>query len=89
MALEIDNQQYSSPARKLVRFFCNSRNRWKQKCVEAKGRTKRLDNQVRAVERSRDQWKQRARESERRIAELEAELQKNADAFQRRTSACS
>jgi hypothetical protein len=75
-ALETEVREYSSPLRKLTRFFCKSRNRWKQKCLDAKHGNKLLRNQVRAVERSREQWKRKVEEQERRIEELEAELQK-------------
>jgi chromosome segregation ATPase len=78
MALRMEAQEYSSPLRKLVRFFRNSRDRWKAKCQEAKRTCKRRLNQVRALERSRANWKERATQLEGRIAELEAELQKTA-----------
>lgn len=80
MALEMDVQEYSSPLRKLTRFFRNSRNRWKAKCQDTKRANKLLRNQVRAVERSREHWKQLVDQQKRRLAELEAELQKTADA---------
>jgi len=79
MALDTDVREYSSPLRKLTRFFRKSRDGWKQKSFNAKRTNKLLKNQVRAVERSRDQWKQQVDEQRRRIAELEAELQKTAD----------
>jgi hypothetical protein len=75
-----DVDVYSSPLKKLVRFFRKSRDGWKRKCQGAKQALKLLQNQVRAVEQSRDQWKRRCQEQERRIAELEAELQKTAAA---------
>lgn len=81
MALEIDVRKYASPVWKLVRFFRNSRNRWKSKCMAIKHAYKLLKNQVRAVERSRAHWKQVVEQQKRRIAELEVELQKTADAL--------
>jgi hypothetical protein len=60
--------------RKLVRFFQKSRDGWKRKCQEAKGRCKLMGNQVRAVEMSRAEWRSRAEQSERRVQELEREL---------------
>lgn len=77
MALDMDVQEYSSPLRKLMRFFRASRDRWKQKCLKAKQANKLLKNQVRAVEHSRDEWKQRVADQRRRLAELEAEASKN------------
>jgi len=71
---------YSSPLKKLTRFFRKSRDGWKRKCLGAKQALKLLQNQVRAVQRSREEWKQRCQEQRSRIAELEAELQKTAAA---------
>lgn len=73
--------QYVSPRKKLLRFFMGSRDGWKAKCLEAKERSKRLANQVRAVEKSREQWRTLAEQREQRIAELEQEA-----AEQKRTS---
>lgn len=66
---------YKSPAAKLLRFFPQSRDRWKAKCLAVRGENKKLANQTRAVEKSREQWKERARTAQRRIAELERELE--------------
>ena len=77
MAFEVDGAEYSSPTRKLTRFFLSSRDRWKAKYHHAKAANKLLSNQVRAVERSRERWKQQVDQQKRRLAELEAELQKN------------
>ena len=78
MVVDTDVEVYSSPLKKLVRFFRQSRDGWKRKCLDAKHALKLLKNQVRAVERSREQWKQQCHQQRRRIAELEAELQKTA-----------
>lgn len=78
MAVDTEVEAYSSPLKKLVRFFQRSRDGWKRKYLNAKYEAKLAGNQARAVERSRELWKQRCREGQRRIAELEAELQKTA-----------
>lgn len=78
MAVDTEVEAYSSPLKKLVRFFQRSRDGWKRKYLDTKHAVKLAGNQVRAVERSRELWKQRCREGQRRIAELEAELQKTA-----------
>jgi len=75
-----DATEYSSPLKKLARFFHKSRDGWKRKCLDAKQSLKLLKNKVRAVERSREAWKQQCQAERRRIAELEAELQKTAAA---------
>ncbi len=68
--------EYSSPVRKLMRFFRRSRDGWKRKCLSAKQSRKLLKNKVRALEHSRARWKQQVAKQQVRIAELEAELQK-------------
>lgn len=78
MAADREAGDYSTPVKKLAKFFERSRDGWKRKYLNAKYEAKLANNQARAVERSRDQWKQRCREGQRRIAELEAELQKTA-----------
>ena len=61
--------------RKLVRFFRDSRDGWKEKCQRAKGEARRLGNQARAVQKSRDHWKQRFREQQKQVRELQRELE--------------
>jgi len=75
MSIGTDVREFTSPTRKLVGCFWNSRNKWKQKCQQSKRQNKLLKNQTRAVERSRDQWKELARERAKRLAELEQELE--------------
>jgi hypothetical protein len=72
----MEDCKFSSPVRKLVRFFWRSRDKWKSKCQTARAANKLLKNQTRAVERSRDKWKRRCEEQSQRLKELEAELQK-------------
>lgn len=76
MSMETEVREYTSPRRKLVRFFSSSRDKWKRRCQEAVRQNKLLKNQTRAVERSRDQWKELARERSQRIIELEQEVEK-------------
>ena len=38
-------------------FFEKSRNQWKEKCLEAKGKVKQLSNRVRFLENSKGQLK--------------------------------
>lgn len=76
MTTVTDACELVSPARKLVRFFMGSRNKWKSKCQATRAENKLLKNQTRAVERSREVWRKRAQEQSRRVAELERERQK-------------
>ena len=67
--------QFASPARKLVRFFEKSRNRWKAKHHELKMTCKLLQNQTRAVEKSRESWRKRTLQADQRVVELEREIE--------------
>ena len=66
---------YSSPPRKLLRFFLKSRDQWKAKCQRAKATVKRLENRVRFLEKSKDKWKTRAQALEQENAHLKAQAQ--------------
>ena len=74
MALEND-LPYSSPPRKLLRFFLKSRDQWKAKCQGAKATVKRLENRVRFLEKSKEQWKSKAQALEKENAHLKAQAQ--------------
>ena len=63
-----DGTTYKSRLKVLMEFFRSSRDRWKDKCIEAKAALKKANNRSRWLETSRDQWKARA-------SELEAQLQ--------------
>ena len=66
-----ETRKFRSPPHKLIRFFESSRDKWKQKCMEAKHRCKLLSNQVRAVEKSREHWRAQAEATTRRLEEVE------------------
>ena len=61
---------YKSPPSKLVAFFKESRDNWKQKFKGAKRNVKRLTEQVRY-------WKRQTDDLRRRVKELEEELEKS------------
>jgi hypothetical protein len=73
---------YSSPVRKLVRFFETSRDNWKAKCCAAKIIIKRLKRRIRFLEESRTRWKQRARELEAQLQEREAAARRLQEALE-------
>ena len=74
MTLEND-LSYTSPPRKLLRFFLKSRDQWKAKCQRAKATVKRLENRVRFLEKSKAQWKSKAQALEKEKAQLKAKAQ--------------
>jgi chromosome segregation ATPase len=51
-------KSYTSPQRKLVKFFERSRDRWKAKSRMAKTMLKRLGTRVRRLERSNAEYQQ-------------------------------
>jgi hypothetical protein len=59
----MSEQTFRSPVSKLLAFFHRSRNRWKQKCKEAKKELKSLKTCHAKLKASRDYWKQRACEA--------------------------
>ena len=65
------SQDYKSPLRKLVKFFEQSRNQWKEKSIEAKSTIKRLSNRVRYLETTKEEWKQKAKLFEKDIKTIE------------------
>lgn len=67
--------EYSSPARKLIKFFRSSRDNWKTKHQHVKKELKLAQNQVRAVEKSRAKWRQDAETTRAEIVRLQTELE--------------
>jgi len=64
------NKTYTSPVKKLVRFFEKSRDQWKAKHHQLKALVKRLENRVRFLEKSKEHWKSRVKELEGEVARL-------------------
>jgi chromosome segregation ATPase len=69
-----DTLNYKSPAHKLIRFFRDSRDKWKAKYKQCKADRKRMQNHVNDATRSRAQWRRKAEESERARASLQSEV---------------
>jgi hypothetical protein len=66
-------KEYSSPKHKLIKFFKESRDRWKAKYQQGQQTVRKLQGRTRSLERSRDHWKERAR-----LLKAELIQQKNA-----------
>jgi hypothetical protein len=63
---------YTSPIRKLARFFEKSRDNWKAKYKRVKADRKRLQNQARRLEKSKAELTRRVEELEADVARLES-----------------
>ncbi len=66
---------FRSPVRKLVAFFRTSRDRWKQKCQQAKYELKLLKRRYANLKRNHDCWEQRYRETEAHRRQLQARVE--------------
>lgn len=55
-------ETFRSPVSKLLVFFRRSRDRWKEKCKQAKKELKSLKTCHAKLKASRDYWKQQARQ---------------------------
>lgn len=80
MSIGTDAKRFNSPPSKLVRFFYESRNRWKAKAKSLTEKWRKAHVQMRAVEKSREHWKQVAHQEKQKRTEAErelAELKKN------------
>ena len=70
-----EDTTFTSPLRKLARFFHHSRDSWKEKCQKAKAAVKGLKNQIYALKKCRDEWKERANQQEQELNQLRHELE--------------
>ena len=73
--MRTETKEYRTPQKKLCRFFERSRNQWKQKCLDAKLRLKRLHTKVADLTASREKWKTEAKEALQQVARLEARVE--------------
>ena len=76
----METKTFTTPLRKLARFFEKSRDGWKEKYQQAKRQCKQLSNQTRAVERSREHWKELVRQQEQEIRELRQQMSEDKNA---------
>lgn len=56
---------YKSPVKKLVKFFQESRDKWKARSNEKQKRIDFLETKVKDLRNSRDNWKQKAKQLEK------------------------
>ena len=63
------DEQYKSPAHKVIAFLKKGRDGWREKHKELYTKLRLLENQLRAVSKSRQMWRERAEAAE---AELQS-----------------
>lgn len=65
---------FKSPKRMLVRFFRQSRDRWKRKCKELRADLKRVRVRMYDLNESQQHWKHRAQQRLKEQEQLQAQL---------------
>lgn len=68
----MEPKAYKSPQRKLVSFFVQSRDQWKEKCRGAKARLKQLKKKVQRGEARQRRQHERLQALAREVGELHA-----------------
>jgi len=74
----MQEKQYKSPLKKLVKFFENSRDKWKEKYFEKTKELKRVTNRIYDLENRKDEWKKRALNAEKRLKNLNIDAKKKS-----------
>jgi len=80
-----EEKQYKSPQRKLVKFFEKSRDQWKDKCLDAKTKIRRLSCRIRFLEDSKKKLKDQLKELKAENSRMRSERQKNEKDFEELT----
>jgi peptidoglycan hydrolase CwlO-like protein len=73
MLQKIGDKAYKSPLHKLIRFFEQSRDGWKEKYGNVKAHNKSLQNRVRYLEKTKSQWKREALQLRKEASKLRSE----------------
>lgn len=68
--------RFKSPKRKLISFFENSRDKWKQKTKDAKYQIKLLRKQIKYMEQNKNEYKTVIINQARQIEQMQAEIEK-------------
>lgn len=82
----VKTAQFKSPVKKLVEFFRESRDKWKEKYLLKRDESILLANKVRAIEKSRQHWcdvakaaKLEAKQAKSELLRVTQELKKISD----------
>jgi len=74
----MQEKKYKSSLTKLVSFFEESRDKWKEKYVEKSKELKRVTNRIYDLETRKEHWKKRALEAERKLKESDIQVKKKS-----------
>jgi len=66
----VQKKTYKSPLKRLVKFFEESRDRWKSKYFEKSKELKRAKNQINDLKQRKEGWKERAKKAEDELNEI-------------------
>ncbi len=77
----LDRPTFRTPARILIPKLAASRDGWKRKAGERKGRLKAARIRIRDLEASRDRWRERASAAERDVGELRQQREQTQQAL--------
>ena len=72
----MQEKKYKSPLKKLVKFFEQSRDKWKEKYLKKTKELKRVSNRIYDLENRKDEWKKRALNAEEKLKSLNIEAKK-------------
>lgn len=75
--------KYKSPKWKLIRFFENSRDKWKQKAKEAKYQVKLLRKKIKYLEQNKREYKEHSKNLEIQLEEMKAREKRMQDEIDR------
>lgn len=81
LTAQAERKAYKSPQRKLVQFFAQSRDQWKEKCREAKASLKQLKKKLQRGEERQRRQKQRVHTLASAVAQLQAEKRGREEAL--------
>jgi len=80
LIVRAERKTYKSPQRKLVPFFAQSRDQWKEKCREAKASLKQLKKKVQRGDARQRRHRERCQALAQEVGRLSAENRRLVEA---------
>ncbi len=72
--MDTADNQYKSPAHKVIAFLKKGRDGWRDKYKDAKHRLRSTENQLRVVSKSRQMWRERAEAAEAELGSKKSRI---------------